>query len=320
MEHHHSVGWKGLREVSRPSPLWAGPLPSQTGLCPAKSQKASKEVAPRCLWWAHLVLHCPPGEEALLACHSNPYGKTAWGVNLFLLSYLWKAKIHCCIFFPLHFPAYMHTNHMQAKTPPKAAPQVLQDKWAYISKRDFFLQKIIRVGFSPNILRVWQAEQYAAEKRGWTEDFISVGNTRPGSYTKQGQKSWFKWHTIRALISLHNAGRTWEIYIWYIIQHNSLFEGVTYAKQDDIRSQESTLHIAELITMTVLKSGRKRINRILSRGWGMNFNNWNIREESLLSEMKNLSSWGGVCPLGVPANFRHLGRGLATVAENKLCI
>lgn len=117
--------------------------------------------------------------------------------------------------------------------------------------------------------------------------------------TQQGQKFWFKRHAIRALISLHNAGRTWEIYIWYIIQHNSLFEGVTYAKQDDIRSQESILHIAELITMTVLKSGRKRINRVLSRRWRMDFNNWNISEEkSLLGEMRelkhlrgSLSSW-----------------------------
>jgi len=93
-----------------------------------------------------------------------------------------------------------------------------------------------------------------------------------------------KQHTIRALVRLHNAGRTWEVYIWYIIQHNSLFEGVTYAKRNDIKSEESTLHIAKLITMTVLKSGRKRINRALSRGWRMNFNNWNIK--SFLGEMR----------------------------------
>lgn len=56
----------------------------------------------------------------------------------------------------------------------------------------------------------------------------------------KGQKPWFKKHTIRAVMCLHNS-RT-AVQIWYIIQHNSLFAGVTYAKQDDIRSSESITH------------------------------------------------------------------------------
>lgn len=40
---------------------------------------------------------------------------------------------------------------MEAKTSPKVAPQVLQDKQAYTGKHNFFLQKIIRVSFSQNI-------------------------------------------------------------------------------------------------------------------------------------------------------------------------
>lgn len=49
-QQHHSVGWKVLLEVSHPSPLGAGLLQSQTGLCPSESQKTSKEVAQHCLW------------------------------------------------------------------------------------------------------------------------------------------------------------------------------------------------------------------------------------------------------------------------------
>lgn len=149
---------------------------------------------------------------------------------------------------------------------------------------------------------------------------ISVGSTRFGSSTQQGRKSWFKQHTIRALIWLYNSGRTLEIYIWYIIQHNSLFEGVTYAKQDDIRSQESVLHIAELITMTVLKSGRKRINsfeqRVVNEFQQLEykrrkkFTRWNegtwVAEESL--------------HLGYHKKRGHLEWVLATVIETKWCV
>lgn len=219
--------------------------------CVQPSQEPQRQWLYILFLWCDLVLHCIL-RGAFLECHLNPYKKIMRSFNLLLVSFLWKNKTHCYIFFLLHLPTCptpssttckQKTSHK--KTPQvlqhKKTPQVLQHKWAYTSKHNFFLQLIITVGFSQHIFSGFDRQSGMLYRREG-ELRISFQLVASDLEALKGQKPWFKKHTIRAVICLHSSRKTFKIYIWYIIQHNSLFAGVTYAKQDDIRSSESITH------------------------------------------------------------------------------
>lgn len=146
---------------------------------------------------------------------------------------------HCCIFFLLHLPTCPTPSSTTCKQNHLIKKNTSVTAQVGVYKQAQFLQLIITVGFSQHIFSGCDRQSSMLYRR---EGELRILFQLVTSYLEglKGQKPWFKKHTIRAVMCLHSS-RT-AVQIRYIIQHNSLFAGVTYAKQDDIRSSESITH------------------------------------------------------------------------------